>query len=53
MSAPQLGDQLMTIGADELYRALLHMQIPSYYSEHVGIGVSCLPAWEIARGLAK
>jgi hypothetical protein len=53
MSAPQLGDQLMTMGAGELYRALLHMQIPSYYIEHVSIGVSCLPACKIARGFAK
>jgi hypothetical protein len=53
MSAPELGEQLMTIGAAELYRALLHMQIPSYYSEHVCIGVSCPAVCEMARGFAK
>jgi hypothetical protein len=46
----QLAGPLMTLGAVELYRALLHTQIPSYYNEHVRIGVSCHPTYNVTRG---
>jgi hypothetical protein len=49
----QLGEQLMTLGAVKLYRALLHPEIPSYYNEHDCIGVSRRPVSKMARGFAE